>query len=57
VKSQDVPTDLLNPERERKKKSRAAQSKQAAIEHGGKLEQARGSESAKRYAIRDTVPR
>jgi hypothetical protein len=47
----------LNPKRERKKKSRAAQSKQGEIEHGAKLEQTRGSESDKRYAIRDTVPR
>ena len=40
----DVPSDLLNTKCEGQKKSSAAQCKQAEIEHGRKLKQARESE-------------
>jgi hypothetical protein len=44
MNSLHVTADLLNTEGEREKKSGAAQSKQAEIKHGGKLERARESE-------------
>jgi hypothetical protein len=44
MKSRDVPSDLLNTKCEGQEKPGAPQSKQAEVEHGRKLKQARESE-------------